>query len=465
MSEDLPEGWHPVVTSDLFTFVTSGSRGWARYYAESGARFLRIGNLAHNTIAIDLRNTRFVQPPLSAEGVRTLVREGDILVSITADVGMIGLVQQGLGQAFVNQHLALARPVDGIDRNYLAWYLASKEGQTQFQELQRGATKVGLGLDDIRSIVVPLAPLAEQRRIVAKLDALLARVDACRQLLDKIPKLLARFRQSVLAAACSGRLTEDWPRNLSGDTTGGNLPNGWAWIPLRDYVDNFDSQRVPIAANLRQERKGHYPYYGASGVIDSIDNFTHDGDFILIGEDGANLLSRSTPIAFLATGRVWVNNHAHVLRSRDGRPNQYLRDFINSIDLSPYVTGTAQPKLTQANMNGIPIPVPPADEQREIVRRVDQLFAFADRLEARVQTARKRVDALTQSILAKAFRGELVPTEAELAEAEGRPFESAQQLLNRIRSERETTAPTTPRKRTPCRPGINLAKRPHSVIT
>ena len=104
----------------------------------------------------------------------------------------------------------------------------------------------------------------------------------------------------------------------------------------------------------RTNRQGQYPYYGASGIIDSIDGYTHDGEYVLIGEDGANLLARSTPIAFLAKGKIWVNNHTHVIKCKNNLPNDYLSYFINSIDLSPYVTGTAQPKLTQGNMNKIP---------------------------------------------------------------------------------------------------------------
>jgi len=146
-----------------------------------------------------------------------------------------------------------------------------------------------------------------------------------------------------------------------------------------------------------------------------------------------------------------VNNHAHVLRPLAGMPASYLNVSLAYYDFTPLTSGsTGRRKLTQEALLSAPLSVPPLPEQQEIVRRVDQLFAFADRLEARVETARKRVDALTHSILAKAFRGELVPTEAELARAEGRAYESAAQLLEHIAS-LNTKSTDKPKRKPPKR--------------
>jgi type I restriction enzyme S subunit len=288
----------------------------------------------------------------------------------------------------------------------------------------RGSTINYIRLGDLTEHFVPVAPLNEQRRIVAKMEKLLSRVDAAQARLTIIPHILKRFRQSVLAAACSGKLTADWRESVKTEiasrmlrrrgipTVDGDfnsLPETWARCKFGDYVENHDGKRIPIESKEREKRKGDYPYYGASGVIDSIDGFTHQGKFLLIGEDGANLLARSKPIAFIVEGKIWVNNHAHVLSCKDDLPNRYLCHYINSIDLQPYVTGSAQPKLTQTNLNRIPVPVAPLEEQQEIVRRVEALFKTADALEARYLKAKKHIDKLTQSILSKAFRGELVP--------------------------------------------------------
>jgi type I restriction enzyme, S subunit len=153
-----------------------------------------------------------------------------------------------------------------------------------------------------------------------------------------------------------------------------------------------------------------------SGIIDSVDQYLFEGEFILIGEDGANLVSRSTPIAFLASGKFWVNNHAHVLRARTKTTNEWVCWFTNMIDLTPFVTGSAQPKLTQANLNRICVPLPPLDEQHEIVYRIGTTFGWIDRILSDATHAAALLDRLDQAVLSKAFAGELIaPREAEAA--------------------------------------------------
>jgi type I restriction enzyme S subunit len=214
------------------------------------------------------------------------------------------------------------------------------------------------------------------------------------------------------------------------------LPNGWSWIPLGQYVENHDGRRVPISRSERASRQGAFPYYGSSGAIDTIDGFTHDGEFILIGEDGANLLTRSKPLAFLTKGKVWVNNHAHVLRCKPGFSNAYLAYYINSINLSAYVTGTAQPKLSQSMMNKIPIPVAPPAQQIEIVAELDKQFSRLDEAVANLQRAKANLKRYKASVLKAAVEGRLVETEATLARREARTYETGEQLLQRILEER-----------------------------
>jgi type I restriction enzyme, S subunit len=177
------------------------------------------------------------------------------------------------------------------------------------------------------------------------------------------------------------------------------VPEGWEWVRFGDATINRDAERVPVASAIRAGRQGPYPYYGASGVIDCIDDYLFDKTLLLIGEDGANLLLRSTPIAFFAEGRYWVNNHAHVIDGISLDLLQYVGIFINATDLAPYVTGTAQPKLNQAKLNSIPVALPPLPEQRRIVAKVDELMALCDRLEARLTAAREKSTHLAASVV------------------------------------------------------------------
>lgn len=233
------------------------------------------------------------------------------------------------------------------------------------------------------------------------------------------------------------------------------LPNGWSWVPLGQYVENHDGRRVPISRSERESRQGAFPYYGASGVIDTIDGFTHEGEFVLIGEDGANLLTRSKPLAFLTRGKVWVNNHAHVLRCKPGFSNAYLAYYINSINLSAYVTGTAQPKLSQSMMNKIPIPVAPPEQQTEIVAELEKQFSLLNEAVANLQRVKANLKRYKASVLKAAVEGRLVETEASIAQREGRSYETGEQLLQRILDERRSKWAGRGKYKEPSSPNAN----------
>jgi type I restriction enzyme, S subunit len=168
---EIPEEWKLVLSGSLFSFVTSGSRDWAKYYSEKGPIMIRIANLDHETIYPDFTNVQRVMLPASVEGLRTRIQANDILVSITADIGMVAVISDPVPEAYVNQHIALVRPIRDHNSKYIARYLSWNEGGLkQFKEIQRGVTKVGLSLDDIKNIYIPLPPLIEQNRIVSILD-------------------------------------------------------------------------------------------------------------------------------------------------------------------------------------------------------------------------------------------------------------------------------------------------------
>jgi type I restriction enzyme S subunit len=186
-----------------------------------------------------------------------------------------------------------------------------------------------------------------------------------------------------------------------------DLPKDWALSCLGLITKNHDGRRIPINATLRKSMNGKYPYYGASGIIDYVHKPIFKGQFLLIGEDGANLLARSTPIAFIANGEFWVNNHAHVLTTLGEISLEFVSYFINSINLSSWVTGTAQPKLNQANMNKIPIPIPPLNEQKRIVEKIEVLFSKINFLTESINKTKQQLIRYRQSILNSAFEGEL----------------------------------------------------------
>ena len=453
MNEDLPDGWVTATGKDLFGFVTSGSRGWAKYYADRGPRFLRVGNLDRDTVALDLRDVQNVNPPSGTEGARTRVAQDDILISITADVGMIAVVSDDIGEAYVNQHIALARPVGGYLPAYVGWYLASRDGgQRQFHLLDRGVIKGGLSLDDIRGVEVPLPPLAEQRRIVAKVEELLAQVNAAKDRLAKVPAILKRFRQAVLAAACSGKLTEDFRTETTAIDV--QAPTGWTLTRVEDLL--LDA-KYGTSAKCGYESKSGIPVLRipniAKGELDLGDlKFApkESEDWAKLGVATGDILVCRTNGSLELIGKAAVVPNldrpmsfaSYLIRLRFDQRRllpAYFHLFLTSPVGRNQIEKRARTSAGQFNINlqilrDLEIPLPPITEQAAIVERAQQLLAQAATNEASTAAATRCATKIPQAILAKAFRGELVPTEAELALSEGRDYETAQQLLARVRS-------------------------------
>jgi type I restriction enzyme S subunit len=162
----------------------------------------------------------------------------------------------------------------------------------------------------------------------------------------------------------------------------------WPIVRLGDIIDLFDSQRVPLNSRERQERRGQYPYYGAQGVIDHIDGYIFDGSYILVAEDGENLNSKKLPLALFADGKFWVNNHAHILKAKPNvADDSFLLACLNNADIRPFVTGAAQPKLSQANLRQIEIPLPPLSIQK----RIAQILSAYDEL---IENSQRRIRVL-----------------------------------------------------------------------
>lgn len=191
---------------EMSSIVTSGSRGWAKYYCDNGAKFIRIGNLTRNKIYIDLDDIQHVQLPDKAEGTRTKLAPNDVLVSITADLGNIGLVPNGIGEAYVNQHIAMIRFNNQMQGEFYAWYLRSEYGQQDLLRNKRGGGKLGLGLDDIRDSRVPVVSNETAESILSIIECRLSVCDSIEHTVDLALQQADAMRQSILKDAFEGKL-------------------------------------------------------------------------------------------------------------------------------------------------------------------------------------------------------------------------------------------------------------------
>ena len=204
-----------------------------------------------------------------------------------------------------------------------------------------------------------------------------------------------------------------------------NVPEGWVLTDIGELLTNRDSERVPLSLGVRSKQQNKiYDYYGATGVVDKVDGYLFDERLLLIGEDGANLLSRSKDNAFFAEGKYWVNNHAHILDCPEKEVLDYVAFLINSMSLENYITGSAQPKLNQDNLNKIEIPLPPLEEQRRIIAQVNLWQSFIQHLEAHETELKDSVESAKSKILDLAIHGKLVPQDPS--------DEPASELLKRI---------------------------------
>ncbi|HEC2548635.1 TPA: restriction endonuclease subunit S [Raoultella ornithinolytica] len=174
----------------------------------------------------------------------------------------------------------------------------------------------------------------------------------------------------------------------------------WRNFCITELADFCNAQRIPLSAMERAHKKGNFPYYGASGIVDYIDNYIFDGSYILISEDGENLNSRKTPIAFEATGKFWVNNHAHVLKAKKPHLTALIIQYFSQLDLSPYLTGAAQPKLNKASLNLIPLYLPIDESEQKAIASI--LSSLKDKIDL-LHFQNKTLESMAETLFRQWF--------------------------------------------------------------
>ena len=247
--------------------------------------------------------------------------------------------------------------ISSINAFFLFYYLKCYFRQYIILSCRNGSVPY-ITLPVLYNFEIPLPPLEVQNEIVRILDTFTSHTAELQAELQARKEQYEYYRNKLLTFDENDERVK--------------------WMKLGNICDNYDRKRKAVTASNRVS--GPYPYYGASGIVDYVNSFIFDGDFLLISEDGANLLARNTPIAFSIKGKNWVNNHAHILKFQDMCTQKYVEYYINMIDVSQYVSGGAQPKLNQENLNKIPIPIPPLSEQQRIVSILDKFESLVNDL-------------------------------------------------------------------------------------
>ena len=419
MRTELPSGWESAELGCLAQLI-NGDRGDSyptkSSFVSDGVPFINAGHLNDGEIT----STEMNYITLSAfQALRSgQVREDDILFCLRGSLGKVGLVK-GIEKGAIASSLVIVRPIAQAHPRFLLYFLRSPLANKEIDKHNNGSAQPNLASKSLAKFVVPVAPIEEQKRIAEKLDTVLTRVDAVNTRLARVAPLLKRFRQSVLAAATSGRLTEDWRLDRR--------------LPAPKAHELGTIIRVSSGQGLTAKQmvsSGGIPVFGGNGITGYHDQANTVEPTLLIGRVGyyCGSVHLTPPIAWVTDNALIVRHDPKIVQKN------YLFFALQAIDLRQNDSSTAQPVISGQKIYGLLVVLPHFDEQTEIVRRVETLFAFADRLEARLAQAQTAATRLTPALLAKAFRGELVPQDPN--------DEPAAELLRRLAS-----SPTAPAKR------------------
>lgn len=413
---EFPADWQVAPLGEFDPFITSGSRGWAAYYADIGSTFLRITNLSRSCIYPSLRDLRYVAvPPDNSEGVRTALRAGDVLISITADIGIVGLVTEAVElPAYINQHIALVR-FDGLDVNsrYVAYFLAGAAAQRRFKSMTDAGAKAGMNLAGVRDVLAALPPGTDEQAAIA--DALTdadALIDSLEQLLTK----KRQIKQGAMQELLTGKrrlpgFDQPWQESklrqlgtfLKGsgirrdEALSGDLPcvrYGEIYTTHSDYIRNFSSWISPVVA-------------ATSTVL-------RQGDLLFAGS-GETKEEIGKCVAFLHNEPAYASGDIVILRPTVEADSMFLGYLFNMPSVvrqkASRGQGDAVVHISANALGEIEVELPGATEQATIAQVLSDMDTEITALESRLTKARALKQAMAQALLTGRIRIPLAPQE------------------------------------------------------
>lgn len=456
---EVPAHWEVTRLKTVSRFITSGSRGWAEFYSETGPVFLRIGNLSVHSIDLRLDKIQRVQPPAGAEGERTKVVANDLLISITALLGAIGVVPNSIEEAYVNQHTALVKlRLDEIHPRWAAYCLYSPVGKHQFRMLTNGGTKEGLTLGDVSCLSLLLPPLPEQQRIVAFLDGKTRQIARLLQHKRQLIKLLNEQRQNVIQRAVLYGINPDVRLKPSGVEWFTEVPAHWSVKKLK-HLATVRSGIAKGKVYLVGEELVQVSYLRVANVQDGYLNLTDVATIQVTKAEAQSyklepfdlLMNEGGDIDKLGRGTVWHGeiencihqNHVFALRPKPKTNVYFLNYFVGAPACKKYfqLKGKQTTNLASISSSAIaatPIALPPAEEQQAIVDYIEKETKIIDQTIARAQREIELIQEYRTRLIADVVTGRVdvrhlaavaslpeLPAEPELEDEE----ESEEELL------------------------------------
>ena len=358
------EHWNEAKIKD-FAEVKGGKR------LPKGKQLIKEPN-SHPYIRIrDLGKTKYLQLNSEYEYVddetqqsiaRYIVNKGDILISVVGTIGLIGIVGETLDKANQTENCDKIINIKNVLPEYLYYYLISSFGQDEIRKGTVGAVQPKLPLKNVQDITIFYPSIEEQERIVN----ILSSVDEKIEMNNAINNNLEQQAQA---------LYKDWFFDFSPFSTEGNLPDGWHLGTVGDIIQLHDSKRVPLSGSERDKMEKIYPYYGATSLMDYVDNYLFDGIYLLLGEDGTVVDSLGFPILQYVYGQFWVNNHAHIITGKEGFSVEELYLFFSLTNIKSIVTGAVQQKVSQQNLKKVPAIIPSKEALSAFDDLIQPIFA------------------------------------------------------------------------------------------
>lgn len=365
-------------------------------------------------------------------GTYQLFRKDDLVFKLidleNFRTSRVGLVHEDgiMSSAYVR----LSQAHRGLQRYfYLQYYDLYQRGI--YNQLGAGVRST-LGASDLLDLPIAVPSLDEQSAIVRFLDHADRRIRRAIAAKQKLIRLLEEQKRAIIHRAVTRGLDPDVRLKPSGIEWLGDVPESWRIGRVKSELRNLNTKRVPLSSPERGKMtRRTYDYYGASGVIDKVDDYLFDDDLILIAEDGANLVLRNLPLAIIARGRFWVNNHAHILKPVSGSL-EYFAALLECINYLPWITGAAQPKLTQDRLMSISIPVPPEGEQGEIAAWIEtntkSLRASAEKVKREIELLREyRIRLVADVVTGKLDVREAAASLPEMTEPRDSEFDAVEE--------------------------------------
>lgn len=339
---------------------------------------------------------------------RRKVKHGDVIVStVRTYLKAIAPINNPPENMIVSTGFAVVRPMDNLHSGFAGYLLQSNGFVGDVVANSVGVSYPAINASDLVRIPAVEPPISEQESIARFLNYKTAQIDALIAKKQALLTKLAEKRTALISHAVTKGLDPSVPMRDSEVEWLGDIPKHWKVLALRYACDFLNRRRIPLSSEERGSMSERvYPYYGASGIIDFVEDFIFDEKTILIAEDGANLLSRSTPLAFIADGKYWVNNHAHILNPMKG-PFEYWANLLCIIQYEPWITGSAQPKLSKENLGGIKLPLPPREEQETIVKYIAEHTDEIDPMIKKVVEAIERLREYRSALITNAVTGKI----------------------------------------------------------